>query len=76
MIFEWIEWDEHNPGHATMRLTVAEINRALWNAAQMKQHPRHPDRGIIASVTDGGKKVTIIVKVLHGGVRPITGWEE
>ena len=75
MIFDRIEWDEHNLDHATRRLTVAEIEQAIWNAPRMRRHPRDPERARIASLTDGGKSVVVIVQVLHDGVRPITGWE-
>jgi hypothetical protein len=32
MIFDHIEWDEHNLEHATKRLTAAEIEQAVLNA--------------------------------------------
>ncbi|CAN5175337.1 hypothetical protein BH18ACT9_BH18ACT9_05270 [soil metagenome] len=38
-------------------------------------HREYADRGRFRSVTDGGKSVVVIVQILHGGVRPITGWE-
>jgi hypothetical protein len=75
MIFDRIEWDEHNLAHATKRLTVAEIEQAIWNADWMRTHPVDPDRGRIESVTGGGKRVVVIVEVVRDGVRPITGWE-
>jgi hypothetical protein len=76
MIFDRIEWDEHNLDHATKRLTAAEIEQAIWNADQMILHREYADRGLFRSVTDGGKSVVVIVQILqHGGVRPITGWE-
>lgn len=76
VIFDRIEWDENNLVHATRRLTVAEIEQALWNANQMFRHREHEDRALIRSSTDGGKRVVIVVALLHDGVRPITGWEE
>lgn len=75
MIFDHIEWDEHNLEHATRRLTAAEIEQAIWNADRMFPHREHPGRGLFRSVTDGGKAVVVIVQVGGGGVRPITGWE-
>ncbi|GAB7003710.1 hypothetical protein JCM18899A_11810 [Nocardioides sp. AN3] len=75
MIFDHIEWDEANLDHATRRLTQAEIEQAIVNASRMRQHPSYPDRGRIESVTDGGKRVVLIVQVVPDGVRPITGWE-
>lgn len=74
MIFDRIEWDDANLDHATKRLTAAEIEQALWNADRMRQHPQAADRAIVTSVTDGGQAVTIVVQLLHNGVRPITGW--
>ncbi len=76
MIFDRIEWDEHNLVHATRRLTVAEVEQALWNANQMIRHREHEDRALIRSSTDGGKLVVVVVAILQDGVRPITGWEE
>lgn len=75
MIFDHIEWDEHNLEHATKRLTAAEIEQAVLNADRMLRHPRDLDRGRIESVTDGGKEVVVIVQLVRDGVRPITGWE-
>ena len=75
MIFDRIEWDEHDLDHATKRLTAAEIEQAIWNADRMVPHREHPERGLFRSVTDGGKVVVVIVEIVHDGVRPITGWE-
>ena len=41
MIFDHIEWDEHNLDHATRRLTAAEIEQAIWNADRMLPHREH-----------------------------------
>lgn len=76
MIFDFIEWDEHNLDHATRRLTVAEIEQALSNATRARPHREIPDRLMVRSITDGGKRVVVIVQVVGLGVRPITGWEE
>ena len=75
MIFDRIEWDEHNLDHATKRLTAAEIEQAILNSSRMRKHAKDLDRGRIESVTDGGRSVVLIVQILHDGVRPITGWE-
>ena len=75
MIFDHIEWDEHNLAHATKRLTAPEIEQAIWNADRMQRHREHPERALIRSVTDGGKAVVVIVQIVRDGVRPITGWE-
>ncbi len=63
MIFDRIEWDEHNLDHATRRLTAAENRAAIPNARRMRKHPRDPDRGRIESVTDGGKSIVVIVQI-------------
>ncbi len=76
MIFDRIEWDEHNLDHATRRLTVAEIEQALFNADRWFRHPKHKDRRLVRAETDGGKPVLVVVQIVHDGVRPITGWEE
>jgi len=75
MIFDRIEWDEHNFDHATRRLTAAEIEQAIFNAPRMRRHSRDPERARIESVTDGGKSVVVIVQILLDGLRPITRWE-
>ena len=75
MIFDRIEWDEHNLDHATRRLTAAEIEQAIWNADRILPHRKHPGRALFGSVTDGGKAVVVIVQIVDDGVRPITGWE-
>ncbi len=76
MIFDRIEWDEHNLDHATRRLTVAEIEQALFNADQWFRLPKHKDRRLVRAETDGGKPVLVVVQIVQGAVRPITGWEE
>lgn len=76
MIFDHIEWDEDNLDHATRRLTAAEIEQAIWNATEAQRHRTDPDRRLIRSLTDGGKRVLIVVQLVRHGVRPITGWKE
>lgn len=78
MIFDVIEWDEHNLDHATRRLTAEEIEQAIWNAdgSDMRTSKDAADRRLIRSTTDGGKGVAVVVHIIVGGVRPITGWEE
>jgi hypothetical protein len=76
VIFDHIEWDEDNLDHATRRLTAAEIEQAIWNATGAQRHRTDPDRRLIRSLTDGGKRVLIVVQLVHRGVRPITGWKE
>ncbi|MGC0145031.1 hypothetical protein [Pseudactinotalea sp. Z1732] len=73
MIFDRVEWDEHNLGHATRRLTAAEIEQAIWNADRMFPSRKEPDRGLFRSVTDRGKDAVVVVQILRDGVRPITG---
>lgn len=76
MIFDRIEWDEANLDHATRRLTAAEIEEAIWNATRLIPHREHAERGLFRSVTNGGKRVLVVVEIVRDGVRPITGWEE
>lgn len=76
MIFDWIEWDEHNLSHATRRLTAMEIEQAIWNAAEFYRHREFDDRVLFRSVTDGGRRVVIVASLRDHGVRPITGWEQ
>jgi hypothetical protein len=35
LIFERIEWDDANLKHATVRVSAAEIEQAIWNAGRM-----------------------------------------
>ena len=74
MIFDRIEWDEHNLDHATRRLTFAEIEQVVANAKRL-QLSRRNSRGRIEAVTDGGKRAVVIVEIVADGVRPITAWE-
>jgi hypothetical protein len=76
VLFDHIGWDESNLAHATKRLAAAEIEQAIWNATSASRHRTEPDRRLIRSATNGGKRVIVIVQVVHDGVRPITGWEE
>ena len=78
MIFDFIEWDEHNLDHATRRLTVSEIEQVIWNANSVREHRKHPDRMLFSSTTDGGKKAVVVAQVVRDGdgVRPITAGEE
>lgn len=73
MIYDHIDWDEHNLEHATKRLTATEIEQAILNATTATRSRTHPDRRRIRSHTDGGKKVLVIAA---NGVRPVTGWKE
>lgn len=75
VIFDHIEWDEHNLEHATRRLTAPEIEQAIWNADRMFPHREDPYRALFRSVTDGGKAVVVVVEIVGDGVRPITGWQ-
>lgn len=78
MIFDHIEWDEHNLDHATKRLTAAEIEQAIRNAhgGDMYLSKDAPDRRLIRSATDGGKRVAVVIQLVSNGARPITGWAE
>ena len=75
MIFDGIEWDEHNLDHATKRRTAEEIEQAIFNAPRMRTNRRSPGRSRIESVTVGCKAGVTIVALVPNGVRPITGWE-
>lgn len=76
MIFDHIEWDDDNLDHATRRLTMAEIEQAIWNATTWRRSRDADDRRLLRSATAGGKSVVVVVQVIRDGVRPITGWEE
>jgi phosphohistidine phosphatase SixA len=78
VIFDFIEWDEHNLDHATRRLTASEIEQVIWNADTLREHRTYPDRVLFSSTTDGGKKAVVVAQIVRDGdgVRPITAWEE
>lgn len=76
MIFDRIEWDDENLDHATRRATAAEIEQALINAGSAVRSRRQRDRAMVRSVTDGGRRLVVVVQVLRDGVRPITAWDE
>lgn len=69
-------WDDANLDHATVRVSAAEIEQAIWNARQMFRHRRKHDRVIFRSRTDGGRPLIVIAQLVRDGVRPITAWEE
>lgn len=77
MIVESIEWDEANTDHATQRLSMAEIEQIIGNAESYAPHRRHPERVLIESTTNGGKRGLVIAHYDQGrdSLRPITAWE-
>ena len=77
MIFDRIEWDEHNLDHATRRLTAAE-NRAGDPECALDAEASEGPRSRQNRVSDRWWKVDRRDRsdqILHDGVRPITGWE-
>ena len=47
VIFDFIEWDEHNLDHATRRLTASEIEQVVWNADAVREHQRPRSRVVL-----------------------------
>jgi hypothetical protein len=76
LIFERIEWDDANLEHATVRVSAAEIEQAIWNAGRMFRHRSKRDRVVFRSRTDGGRPLVVIAQLIRDGVRPITAGEE
>lgn len=78
MLFDGIEWDEHNLDHACRRVTAAEIEQVITNATSWRRHRRFADRVLFTDRTDGGKPVTVVGRydAVRHLVRPITAWEE
>ncbi len=76
MQIEWVEWDEHNLDHATRRATRQEIEQVIANADRVTRSRERPDRVVYRSVTDGGRRLVVVVQIIRDGVRPITAWEE
>ena len=60
MIFDRIEWDDANLEHATVRVSSAEIEQAIWNARRMFRHRSKRDRVFFRSRTDGGRPLVVV----------------
>ncbi len=77
MRFEQVDWDEANLEHATRHgVSATEIEQAIGNA-ERAMRGKAPDRRLLRSQTDGGRRVAVVVQLLdRGRVRPITAWEE
>lgn len=78
MIFDDIQWDDHNLGHATRRLSLPEIEQGIWNAEGYYSQKRTPGRVVFRTETDGGKRIVIVAELIYitNEVRPITAWED
>ena len=78
MLFEAIEWDEHNLDHACRRVSATEIEQVITNAIFYRRHQQYADRVLFTDLTDGGKRVTVVARydAARRTVRPITAWEE
>jgi len=76
VIFDRIEWDDDNLGHATRRATVAEIEQAVFRASRAVPHRHHEDRVLLRSNTDGGWRLVVVAEIVRDGLRPTTAWEE
>jgi hypothetical protein len=76
VIFDRIEWDDDNLDHATRRASVEEIEQVLTNAERAVRSRRHRDRAVVRSVSDGGRRLVVVIQILRDGVRPITAWDE
>lgn len=75
MIFDRIEWDDHNLDHATVRLTAEEIEQVIWNATMVRMHRKHANRVVFQAATNGGRRAVVIAEIVRDGVRPVTAWE-
>ena len=81
-VFDWDQHNEEKFWHHAIR--DFEIMECFTNEHFTKPHPKanaepekYGDRFLIRGVTDGGRKLIIIVQYKGGNVvRPITGWEE
>ena len=80
-----LEWDEYNEAKFwEHRIRDFEVEECFENAhfvvphIKAKSEPeKYGDRYLIRGVTDGGRKLLVIVQHKNGNrVRPITGWEE
>ncbi len=50
--------------------------KPIRNAERFLPNRTRPEHKKIRSVTDGGKRLVVIVEAVRSGVRPINAWED
>ena len=72
------DWDEDNESKFWNHgIRDFEVEECFENEHFAIPHKKYKDRYIIRGVTDGGRKLVIIIQYIGLNlVRPITGWSE
>ncbi|MDA8302215.1 MAG: hypothetical protein M0005_11925 [Actinomycetota bacterium] len=78
LVWEAVEWDEHNEAHATRHgVSVAEIEQI--HAARRAGRPGGRGSGdfLAEGTTDGGRRLGVVVAYdpVRRVLRPIAAWE-
>jgi hypothetical protein len=79
LTIEYIEWDDANLDHATVRATRAEIDQVFANGPAVRLNTRGRSADYVAvGKTDGGRRLVVPFGYdeVRRSARPITAWEE
>ena len=77
-MWQQIEWDQHNSGHAAKRnISDAEIEPAIRDGDGHTPNTLGRDGVQIIGVTHGGRHLRVVARLRQQGdiIRPITAWE-
>ena len=78
LVWEVIEWDEHNETHATAHaVSVREIEQMLAGRPTFRPDRRGSGDYLVEGLTDGGRSIRVVVAYdsARRVLRPITAWE-
>lgn len=78
LVWEVVEWDEHNEAHATCHgVSVAEIEQLLAGDPVFRPDRRGSGDFLAEGTSDSGRRLRVVV-AYHPArrvLRPITAWE-
>ncbi len=78
LVWEAVEWDEHNEAHATRHgVSVAEIEQILAACPAFRPDRRGSGDFLAEGTTDGGRRLRVVVVYdpVRRVLRPIAAWE-
>lgn len=78
LVWEVVEWDEHNEAHATRHgVSVGEIEQVLAGDPLFRPDRRGSGDFLVEGVTDSGRRVRVVVAYhqMRRALRPIAAWE-
>jgi uncharacterized DUF497 family protein len=78
LVWEAVEWDEHNEAHATRHgVSVAEIEQVLAAGPGLRPDRRGRGDFLADGSTEAGRRVRVVVVFdpTRRVLRPITAWE-